>query len=334
MSRVLGLDDARALAAAVLAAHGTSEVNARATAAALVAAEADGLASHGLSRLPAYADQARAGKVDGHATPVVDRPKPGAVRVDAATGFAFPALDAGLPVLESATRALGVAGMAIANSHHFGVAGHPVERLARAGLVGLAFANSPAAIAPWGGARPLFGTNPVAMACPRGAGADPLVVDMSLSKVARGKVMVAARKGEAIPDDWALDAGGRPTTDPAAALKGSMLPMGDAKGAALVLAVEILATAFTGAAFGFEASSFFDAEGPPPRVGQLVLAIAPDAFGTEGVVDRVETLLAAMGEEPDVRVPGARRFAARRHAEAEGIAIPDDLADELARRAA
>jgi len=333
LSRRLSPEAVRALAAAALEAHATAPDNARSVAAALVAAEADGLASHGLSRLPAYADQARSGKVDGRARPAVSRPASAAVRVDARTGFAFPALDAGLPVLAEVAGAAGLAGMAVANSHHFGVAGHPVERLARQGLVGLAFANSPAAIAPWGGARRLFGTNPIAFACPRAGDADPLVVDLSLSKVARGKVMVAARQGDPIPADWALDPAGRPTTDPTAALQGSMLPMGDAKGAALVLAVEILATAFTGAAFGFEASSFFDAEGRPPRVGQLVLAIAPGAFAFDGFADRVETLVGAIREEPDVRLAGARRFANRRRAETEGLLLPDRLVAELEARA-
>lgn len=353
-AETLSLAEARALAAAVLERHQTAPANAAAVADALVLAEADGLSSHGLSRLAAYADQASAGKVDGFARPVVSRPRPAALTVDALTGFAFPALEAGLPALADAARDTGVAVLAVANSHHFGVAGHPVERLARAGLVGIAFGNSPAAIAPWGGARPVFGTNPIAFACPRAGGADPLVIDLSLSKVARGKVMVAAQRGEPIPEGWALDAHGDPTTDPKAALAGSMVPMGDAKGAALVLMVEILATCFTGANFGFEASSFFDAEGPAPRVGQLFLAIDPAAFGpagpeaagieapapvtghgpgdASGFLARVETLLAAMTAEDGVRLPGARRFAARRRAEAGGIAVQAGLLTTLRER--
>ena len=126
--------------------------------------------------------------------------------------------------------------------------------------------NSPKAIAPWGGREGLFGTNPIAFAAPRRA-AEPLLIDLSLSKVARGKVMVAAKNGTPIPEGWALDKEGRPTTDAKAALEGTMIPIGDAKGAALVLMVEVLAAALTGANYGFEASSFFTADGPPPGGG-------------------------------------------------------------------
>jgi (2R)-3-sulfolactate dehydrogenase (NADP+) len=170
----------------------TSEDNARSVARALVAADADGLSSHGLSRLPAYADQAIAGKVDGFAVPTVIRPKPSVIAVDAASGFAFPALQAGFAAAMPAARETGLAAIAIGRSHHFGVAGHAVERLAEGGLIAIAFGNSPAAIAPWGGAKPLFGTNPIAFAWPRAA-RPPLVIDLSLSKRARGKIMVAAQ---------------------------------------------------------------------------------------------------------------------------------------------
>jgi len=332
-SVTIGLGEARDLAIAALAASNTSTANATVVAEALVLAEADGLSSHGLSRLPAYADQAIAGKVGGHAVPDIRRTRPAAILADARTGFAFPAIDKGLVELRAAAQETGIAGMAVANSHHFGVAGHHVEALARTGLIGLALGNSPAAIAPWGGSRPIFGTNPIAIACPRQAD-DPIVVDLSLSKVARGKVMVAAQKGEAIPEGWALDGNGNPTTDAKAALGGSMVPMGEAKGAALVMMVEILATCLTGANFGFEASTFFNAEGPPPRVGQFFLAIAPDAMGSDGFAGRVETLVAAILEQPGTRLPGVRRFAARARSQQDGIALPEALHADIARRAA
>ncbi len=310
----------------------TSEANARSVAGALVAAEADGLSSHGLSRLAAYCDQAIAGKVDGFATAKVVRPRPAVIAVDAASGFAFPALDAGFAVAIPAARETGLVAVAVGRSHHFGVAGHAVERLARSGLVGLAFGNSPAAIAPWGGAKPIFGTNPIAFAWPR-PGRAPLVIDLSLSKVARGKIMVAAQKGEAIPEGWALDADGKPTTDAKAALAGAMVPMGDAKGAALVLMVELLAVALTGSNFGWEASSFFDAKGPPPHVGQMFLALDVQAFPPDASA-RAESLFQAMTGQPGVRLPGDRRFALRKKAEADGVEVPDALLAEIERRAA
>jgi (2R)-3-sulfolactate dehydrogenase (NADP+) len=231
---------------------------------------------------------------------------------------------------------MGVVAVGVTNSHHFGAAAYHIEPLARAGLVALAFGNSPAAIAPWGGSTGLYGTNPIAFACPRlmpDGGDAPLVIDLSLSKVARGKIMVAAQRGEPIPEGWALDAAGKPTSDAKAALAGTMLPLGDAKGAALVLIVELLSAALTGANFGYQASSFFDAKGPPPRVGQFFLLIDPGRFGA-GFPARVGTLAAAVLAQPGTRLPGDRRLAARAKAARDGVVIPDALARELEMRAA
>jgi (2R)-3-sulfolactate dehydrogenase (NADP+) len=328
----LTLAAAEALATQALVAAGTSPANAASVASALVAAEADGQAGHGLSRVPAYADQVKAGKVKGAATPLLRVTGPASLMVDAQDGFAYPAIAAGLARLEKFAGAGGVAAMGVANSHHFGMAGYHVEPLAARGLVALAFGNSPGAIAPWGGKRAIFGTNPIAFACPRQAG-PPLVIDLSLSKVARGKVMLAAQRGEAIPEGWALDAMGKPTTDARAALAGTMVPMGEAKGAALVLMVELLAAALTGARFGFEASSFFDTEGGPPRVGQFFLLLDPARFAGEAFLARVEALCAAILAQPGTRLPGERRFRLRAKAASEGVDIPDALHADLRKRA-
>ena len=331
MATVMSPDAARRLAETVLAASRTSPVNAAAVARALVAADLDGIASHGLSRLPAYSDQARVGKVDGQAVPVIVTRTPAAVRVDARCGFAFPAMDLALATAIELAPQTGIAAVAIANSHHCGVAGHHVERLAERGLIGLLLANTPAAMAPWGGTRATFGTNPIAFAAPR-LSAPPLVVDLSLSKVARGRVVVARQRGEPIPSDWALDAAGRPTTDPAAALVGTMVPMADAKGAALALMVEILAATLTGSLHASEASSFLDADGGPPRVGQLIVAIDPTAFGATGYSTRIEALIDEIVHQPGARLPGARRLEERRRRTAAGLAIEDALLREIERR--
>jgi (2R)-3-sulfolactate dehydrogenase (NADP+) len=318
------------LAATVLRNAGASPAVASSVAAALVAADLDGIGSHGLSRLPSYADQVRSGKVDGKAVPEVTCPATALVRVDANSGFAFPAIEAGLEAADDAVGATGIVAVAIGNSHHCGVAGHHVERLAAKELIGILFANTPAAMAPTGGRRAVYGTNPIAFACPRKNG-PPLVVDLSMSVVARGKVVAAARSGEAIPADWALDAEGQPTTDAKAALQGSMAPLGGAKGAALALMVEVLAGALTGSHFGFEASSFLDAEGPPPHVGQLFLVLDP-SFAA-GFGERVEALCRAILAEPGVRLPGDRRLATRARLAREGIAIPEALMRDLLSRA-
>ena len=187
------------------------------------------------------------------------------------------------------------------------------------GLIGLIFGNSPKAIAPWGGNRGVFGTNPIAFATPRKT-EPPLVIDLSLSKVARGKVMTASESGDAIPEGWALDVEGRPTTDPKAALEGTMLPMGDAKGAALVLMVEILSAALTNANFGFEASSFFSPEGPPPGVGQLLLVLlnGEDLLALEASGDDAD-LVAALRDD------GRRQPGVAQRRCLEGAVVGDHL---------
>jgi (2R)-3-sulfolactate dehydrogenase (NADP+) len=331
--RPLPEGELRDLAFRVLVAAGATEPNAAPTAEALIAAELDGIASHGLSRVPFYADQIRSGKVDGKAIPTASRRAAAMIRVDAMCGLAFPAIDLGFAQAAGAARESGLVAIAIANSHHAGVIGHHVEKLASLGLVGIAFANTPAAIAPWGGTRGVFGTNPIAFACPRRAG-PPLVIDLSISIVARGKLLMAAAKGEAIPAGWALDKEGNPTTDAMAALAGTIEPIGGAKGAALALMVEILAAGLTGSQFGFEASSFFDAEGPPPRTGQLFLALDPIALAGPSFGDRIEILCAAMLEDPAIRLPGERRLKTRARLACEGIAVPAKLLAELRQRAA
>lgn len=306
----------------------TDPANAQSVARALVAAEADGQKGHGLSRVPSYAAQAKAGKVDGFAKPTLTWTRPAAAMVDARNGFAYPALDAAFVALPAATRKNGIAAAGIHHSHHCGVVGHPVEHLANEGLIALLFANTPGAIAPWGGSKAVFGTNPIAFACPLPAQA-PIVVDLSLSKVARGNILAAKQKGEPIPEGWALDAAGKPTTDPAAAMAGTMLPLGDAKGTALALMVELLAAGLTGANFAAEASSFLDAKGGPPGTGQMLIAFDPVAFGGENVLARFGALAQAIEDQPGTRLPGARRLAARAKAAKDGIVVADKLLADI-----
>jgi len=322
----LTLQETERLVAGVLMRCRTSQANAACVARALVAAEADGLKGHGLSRVAGYAAQARAGKVDGFATPGIEQPRPGTAMIDARNGFAYPALDAAVALLPALARRNGIAAAAIRRSHHCGAAGHPVERLAEQGLLAMMFANTPAAMAPWGGAKAVFGTNPIAFACPL-PGRAPVVVDLALSKIARGNILAAKQKGERIPAGWALDAAGQPTTDPDAALAGTMVPLGNAKGTALALMVELLAAGLTGANYAAEASSFLDAEGSPPGTGQLIIAFDPAAFG--GSAERFGALIASIEAQPGARVPGARRLAARAKAANEGLIVGQALIREI-----
>ena len=230
------------------------------------------------------------------------------------------------------TRGSRTSAAAVGTAQDAGVGGHQWEAMAGRGLAAMMFLTSPAAITPWGGNRSLYGINVMAFACPRPEG-PPLVIDSSFSKVARGKVKLAADRGEPIPEGWATDSDGNPTTDAAAAMSGFFLPIGDAKGAALMMMVEIMSAAMTGSHFSFEASSFYDADGPPPRTGQFFLVFKPESLGGDGAVGRVEELARAVLDQPGTRLPGQRRLENRQKAEESGVEIPDALVDELTERA-
>jgi (2R)-3-sulfolactate dehydrogenase (NADP+) len=315
--------------ASVFEANGVTPLSASSVARALVAAEAAGQSGHGLRRVPAYVKQVRSGKVDGKAKAQARRTRPGLISIDANYGFAYPALDLAVAELAPLVREQGLAGVAIHRSHHAGVMALTVERFADQGLVAMMFANAPAAMAPWGGKKPLFGTNPIAFAVPV-IGNDPIVIDLALSKVARGKVMEAQQKRTNIPDDWAFDADGQPTSDPDAAMKGTMAPAGGAKGAALAFMVEVLSAALTGAHFSFEASSLFDDKGPPPALGHFIIALDPDAAAGGAAAERLALLAEEMSKEDGVRLPGRRGRALRSKAREDGIEIEDSVMQAIA----
>jgi (2R)-3-sulfolactate dehydrogenase (NADP+) len=326
----LSLDAAEALAYDALRASGAATWAARSTARALVRAEADGQSGHGLGRIPAYTAQIRAGKVRGDAMPQLEKLSHAAARVDAGLGFAYPAIDMAVDAVATMAQEQFIAVVAIRRSHHFGQAGAHAERLAERGLIALILGNTPKAMAFWGGRAPMLGTNPLAFAAPlpESAGA-PLVIDLALSVVARSKIVAAQKTGEPIPTDWACNALGQPTNDPQAALQGSLLPVGGAKGGALALMVEVLAAALTGSSFGWEASSFLDAAGAPPDMGHLLLALDPARLSGGMFSQRMRVLCEAIAADPAVRLPGARRLQHRLRAQQEGISIEAALAADI-----
>lgn len=330
----LTMQAAQELAAAALQRAGAGAAMAQATARALVLAEAQGLASHGLSRVAQYAGHLRNGRVNGAAVPTVARRKGAAAVIDAQEGLAFAACELGVQEAIARAREFGIGIAGVINSHHCGVVVDHLRAAADAGMVALGFSNSPSAMPAAGGRHPIFGTNPVAAIFPRRDGV-PLMIDLSLSEVARGKLMVAAKKGEAIPLGWALDSAGQPTTDPKAGMEGSMLAIGaisSPKGAMLALVVELLVSALIGANFGFEASSFFVDEGNRPHLGQTFVVIDPEALaGRASFLDRVEVLVREMLVDDGVRLPGARRDALLQAARASGVEVADSLIDALRR---
>ena len=329
---VLSIQEARDLVAAALRRAGANGPMAEATAHALVLAESQGLASHGLSRVAQYAAHLRNARVNGDAVPTVVKQKGATAVVDAQEGLAFAACERAVAEAIERAREFGIAFVGVTNSHHCGVVVDHLRAVGAAGMVGLGFANSPSAMPAAGGRHPIFGTNPVAAIFPRRAEL-PLMIDLSLSEVARGKLMVAAKEGRQIPLGWALDANGEPTTDPKAGMEGSMLPIGavsSPKGAMLALVVELLVTALIGANFGFEASSFFVDAGNRPRIGQSFIVIDPGALaGREPFLDRLEVLVREMLVDDGVRLPGARREALRLAAEAQGLKVSDSMLESL-----
>ena len=321
------IHEARDLCKRALIAAGTQEDNASIVSDALVQGEIDGHRGHGLSRLPSYAAQVQTGKINGMAVPIVEDVKPGLIRVDAGFGFAYPALQVTFPELEKRTRQNGIAAAAIYHSHHFGVAGHPCEHLARSGLISFVYGNSPKAIAPTGAKKKVLGTNPIAFGAPHDS--DPLVIDFAVSTVARGKILAARQQSQPIPEGWARGPNGEPTTDPEVALQGSMVPIGGPKGAALALMVEVMSACLAGAALGVEASSLFEAEGDPPDLGQVILAIDAGALSSNSFSSRIADLATVYRDLEGARLPGLRRLKNRKKAREEGLHVPTVLIDEI-----
>lgn len=319
-TKVMSLAEIEDLAFRALTAVGTSPGAARPLAVATAQTEADGVASHGLAYIPIYCEHVQCGKVDGSAVPVVDQPRPALLSVDAATGFAHPAIDAGFAQLVPLARAQGIAGMGVRNSYNCGVLGIHTARLAGEGLLALGFTNAPASIAPSGGARPVVGTNPVSIAAP-GPDGPAILIDQSASTIAKSEVMKHAREGKLIPEGWALDPEGRPTTDPNIGLKGSMAPSGGYKGVGAAMIVELMAAALGGGQLGIDASPFSGTAGGPPKTGQFFIAIDPGAASGEVFAARVADLVTAIRGQDGARLPGDGRAAKRAMAVANGVAV-------------
>ena len=323
----LSIADALDLSRKALVRSGADETNGGITAQALVRAEIDGQKGHGLSRVPSYAAQVRTGKVNGRASPALETVKHGLVRIDADFGFAYPAISMALSEVSKLAGRNGVAAAAIYHSHHFGVAGHPCEDLARQGFVAFIYGNTPAAMAPHGATKKAVGTNPIAFAAPLED--EPVVIDFALSTVARGKIMAAKQAHKKIPEGWALGPDGQPTTDAETALQGSLIPIGGAKGAALALMVEIMSGCLAGAALGFTASSLFDGEGSPPDLSQVMIAIDAGALSGDGFQTRIKELADIYDQIEGARFPGQKRFENRRESAKYGLNIPVGLIEEI-----
>ena len=323
----LSLEEVYQLSLDALTGCGAQRSNAQPVAQSIQNAEADGIRNVGLNYLSHYCEHLRCGKVDGNATPTWQRMAPSVMVADAADGFAHSAFDQVCGEFVEMVRTTGIGSLAIKNSYAAGVIGWYVEILADQGLIALAYANSPPAIAPWGGAKAFFGTNPLAFGVPR-KNNPPLIIDQSSSVTAKVNVVHAAQCGEPIPDTWALDKHGKPTVDAKAGLQGSMAPAGGYKGVALAMIVDLLAGGLGGPNLSHSAGSFGDNRGGPPGVGQFFIGISPEFFGAD-FNERSESMFAEMCTEEGVRLPGDRRHEYRIKAKSQGVSLPENLYNKL-----
>jgi (2R)-3-sulfolactate dehydrogenase (NADP+) len=301
------LNDIEAASRAALLEHGAGEPAASQVATAIRVAESYGNRICGLYYLESYCKQLQTGRIDGKAEPKVSADRPGAVRVDAMLGFAQTAFAAGLDTALQAARENGICGYSIEHAHTCTSLGFYTEQLAMAGMIGIGVTNASPRVAPPGGSKPVLGTNPIAMAVPDGSGGIAFQFDFSTSAVALGKITMAAAAGEEIPLGWAVDADGNPTTDPDAALKGSLVSAGGYKGYGIGLMVEVLASALTGSRASVDVPPLKTPYGVPHDLGQFYLIIDPGAYAADGFHRAVADLGAVVASQPGARLPGTSR---------------------------
>ena len=301
----VSLDEIETTTRTALERHGALPWIAAEVARAVRKAEAVGNRICGLYYLESYCLQLQSGRVDGTAEPQVTRPKAGVVAVDARLGFAQPAFARGLPEAVQVARDSGVASLAVGHAHTCTSLGFFTEQIARQGLIGLGFTNASPIVAPPGGKTRVIGTNPIAFSVPDGAGGIAMQFDQSTTTVALGKITMAKAAGERIPEGWAVDAEGQPTTDPEAALGGSLVSMGGYKGWGFGLMAELLAAGMTGGVVSRDVKPLKAPEGAPHDLGQYYLLIDPD--GSSAFFDRLSQVIEGVALDEGARMPGQNK---------------------------
>jgi len=325
----LTLDEVRDLSMRALLANGADQENAAAVTHFIWSAERDSCHSHGLFRLPGYVASLRSGKVNGAARPSLSDLAPAAIRVDGDNGYTPRALDVSRQPLTERARATGVAALAITNTYHFSALWVEAAAIAELGLVAIAMTSAMPMVAPAGGTKALYGTNPLSFAWPR-QGKPPMVFDMATAAMARGEIQVAAREGHTVRDGAGLDPEGRPTNDPNEILAGAQLAFGGTKGALLSLMVELMAGPMLGMPFSVEQAAGDNNDGGPAIGGEFMLAIDPVRLsGNPDVLGHAEKLFEAVLAQPGTRLPAARRYKVRPENERAGIEIPASLHETI-----
>ncbi|MBO8173116.1 MAG: Ldh family oxidoreductase [Bacillaceae bacterium] len=302
---------------------------------ALIQADLEGVASHGISRLPVYLKRMAEKRINPQPDVRIAQKGPAVLLVDGDNGpgpvVATRAIEAGI----EKARQSGIVAVGVRQSNHFGMASLYCRQACEANMAALVMTNSPPGIAPWGGRKAFFGTNPIAFGFPDGTDT-PVIIDLSASIVARGKVILAAKKGESIPEGWAIDREGKPTTNAREALEGSVLPMGGAKGYALALAVEVLSGILTGAAYGPHVRSIYAEDNGLANVGHFFILIDVTAFmplpqfqqGIRQMIGEIKQVPRAAGWE-EIRIPGERRVREAHRRRETGIRLPPAVVQEL-----
>lgn len=328
----LGLDEVRDLATRALRLAGCDELNAAAVADTITTAERDLCHSHGLFRLPGYMAALKSGKANGVARPAASSIAPAVVKVDGDMGFAPLALQIGREPLAKAARENGIAALAIRRTHHFAALWVETSALAEMGLCAFAFTSYMPCVAPAGGTRPFFGTNPMSFAWPR-KDQPPMVFDQASSMMARGEIQIAAREGRQVPLGAGIDRQGNPTTDPNEILQGAQLAFGGHKGASIALMIDLLAGPLIGEVTSYEAGEQDNGDGGPCTGGEFMMALDPARFGDpDTILDHAEALFTRLLQQDGTRLPGERRYRARVETQEDGIEIPQELYDEIVRQ--
>ncbi|MCZ0963703.1 Ldh family oxidoreductase [Paracoccus benzoatiresistens] len=329
----ISFEDLQRRIAGILRRAGMNDTQSEALSGIIAAGERDGCKSHGIYRIEGVLRTLKAGKVNGRAEPVLaEDDGRGVIRVNAGHGFSTPAFELGLPLLVARTRELGLAAMVVNDCTHFSALWPEVEAVAEHGLAALVMCPSYASVAPAGGTAALLGTNPLAFGWPR-SGQPPYAFDFATSVAARGELELKRRAGEPLPQGWAIDVNGQPTTDPDAGLAGAMLPFGGHKGSAIGTMIELLAGIMIGDLTSPEVLEQLGTTALAPHHGELIIALSPEAFvkGRPGdPFARAERLFDAIIGQ-GARLPSARRRAARELAERDGISLTAAELAELER---
>jgi LDH2 family malate/lactate/ureidoglycolate dehydrogenase len=325
----IAASEARAFVEKILVGNGVPSDNAIIVAKCLVEADLRGVDTHGMNRIPSYMARIREGVLAADASPTIRQITPAVAQVDGHNGFGFLAASKGMAAAIDMAKSSGIGLVSVKHSNHFGMSAWVVQQALDAGMMSLVFTNSSPALPVWGGKSKLMGVSPIACGAPGGAKGRPFIMDMAPSVAARGKIYKALRRGERIPEEWALDSDGQRTDDPAKALQGVMLPMGGPKGSAIAIMMDVFSGVLSGSAFAGHVTNPYDPS-KPADVGHFLVAIKPDLFmSVEDFKDRMDYLYSRvvgsdkMAGVPRIYFPGEIEDMSKEKRLRDGIPLVD-----------